>query len=116
MKNVILCSVWIGILSIAGCSRTNQVADLKSETGRGTFVSTNGETVTAVYSREGNTWNHATVELLLPDKTKVQLNLAISASGARYTNQTAEWWEHQGAATYDVGGTNIFRGTIMPSK
>ncbi len=116
MKNVILCSVCIAILQITGCSRTIKVGNLQSETGRGTFLSTDGKTVAAVYSKEGDTWDHATVQLLFPDKTQVQLNLAISASGARYTNGTAEWWEHQGEATYEVGGSNIFRGKIMSSK
>jgi membrane-bound inhibitor of C-type lysozyme len=116
MKDVILCFVCIAILQLACCSPANKVADLKSETGRGTFVSTNGRAVTAVYSNEGDTRDHATVLLLFPDKTQVQLNLAISASGTRYTNGTAEWWEHQGEATYDVEGTNIFRGKIVSSK
>jgi membrane-bound inhibitor of C-type lysozyme len=116
MKNVMFFVVCISILQITGCSPTNKVADRKSESGRGTFISTNGQLVTAVYFKEGDTWDHATVQLLLPDKTKVQLNLAISASGARYTNETAEWWEHQGEATYDVGGTNIFRGKIISAK
>jgi membrane-bound inhibitor of C-type lysozyme len=116
MKNVILCFVCIAILQITGCSPANKVAGPKSETGRGTFVSANGQSVTAAYFKEGDAWDHATVQLLFPDKTHVQLNLAISASGARYTNGTAEWWEHQGEATYEVGGSNIFRGKIMPSK
>ena len=116
MKNVILCFVCAAILPMAGCTPSDKAADLQSETGRGTFVSANGEAVTAVYFKEGITWDHATVQLFFPDKTQARLNLAISASGARYTNETAEWWEHQGEATYDVGGTNVFRGKIMPSK
>jgi len=51
-----------------------------------------------------------------PRQNTGPVNLAISASGARYTNGTAEWWEHQGEATYEVGGSNIFRGKIMSSK
>ena len=113
---MLLSFVCIGILQLAGCSHTNKVADRKSETGRGTFISTNGQAVTAVYFKEGDTWDHATVRLLFPVKTQVLLNLAISASGARYTNETAEWWEHQGEATYGVGGTNIFRGKMVPSN
>jgi len=116
VKHVIPCFVCIAILQITGCSPANQAAGPKSETGRGTFVSAKGEAVTAVYSKEDGPWGHATVRLFLPDKTQAQLNLAMSGSGARYTNWTAEWWEHQGEATYNVGGTNIFRGRIMSSR
>jgi len=113
---IIPCFVCIALVQIAGCSRANRVADLKSETGRGTFVSAKGEAVTAIYSQDGGIPDHGTVRLYFPDKTEARLNLAISASGARYTNESAEWWEHQGEATYNVGGTNLFRGRIMPSK
>jgi membrane-bound inhibitor of C-type lysozyme len=116
MKNAILCFVCAAILPFAGCSHSDKAADLKSETGRGTFVSANGEAVTAVYSKEGSGWDHATVRLFFPDKTEARLNLAISASGARYTNETAQWWEHQGEATYEVQGTNIFRGKLTSSR
>jgi membrane-bound inhibitor of C-type lysozyme len=72
--------------------------------------------VTAIYFTTGEPRGGGTVRLHFPDKTEVELYSAVSASGARYTNNTAEWWEHQSEATYDVGGTNIFHGKIMAPK
>lgn len=100
----------IAALGLAGCAKP------ESETGRGTFVSATHETVTAIYRQEGGTGNRASVRLVLPDKTEVKLYRAVSGSGTRYTNETAEWWEHQGAATYSVAGTNVFRGTVVAAQ
>ena len=116
MKNTILCAACVAIPLITGCTHTNDATQLKSETGRGTFASSKGEAVTAVYYKAGGTRDRARVRLLFPDKTQTELYVAMSGSGARYTNLTAEWWEHQGEATYNVGGTNIFRGQIMSAK
>jgi membrane-bound inhibitor of C-type lysozyme len=116
MKNKTLCCACIAILPLAGCSRSGDAASQKSEAGRGTFVSTSGEAVTAIYYETGNARNGGTVELFFPDRPRVELFQAISASGARYTNKTAEWWEHQGEAAYNVGGSNLFRGKLLPSK
>ena len=116
MKHPVLCLACIAILPLAGCSHTHDGADLKAGTGRGTFVSARGDAVTAIYSKVGDTWDHATVRLLFPGKTPVELSVAMSGSGARYTNETAQWWEHQGEATYDVGGTNVFRGRWVAPK
>ncbi len=111
MKDLLFsCLACIAVLSTAGCSPVKEAAGPTSETRSGTFASAEGDAVTALYSK------HATVRLLLPDKRQVELYLAISGSGARYTNGTAEWWEHQGEATYSVGGSNLFRGKIVASR
>jgi membrane-bound inhibitor of C-type lysozyme len=116
MKNIALCFAFIALLAVAGCSHGDNATHLRSETGRGTFVSEKGEAVTAIYSKTGGTWDHATVRLLFPDKTEAELYVAISGSGARYTNGATEWWEHQGEATYAIGGTNVFHGKVMASR
>ncbi len=41
------------------------------------------------------------------------LNLAVSASGARYTSGINEWWEHQGEATYSVNDELVFKGRLQ---
>jgi membrane-bound inhibitor of C-type lysozyme len=110
MKKVIFCLTCFAVLPFASCSHSDNSADRKSEIGRGTFVSTNGEAVTAVYS------DNATVRLLFPDKSEVELFRATSGSGTRYTNGAAQWWEHQGEGSFNRGGTNIFRGKIVISK
>ena len=110
MKHLTLCLVCIAILPIAGCSRSNTSTSARIETGRGTFVSTNGEAITAVYYKAGDAGDHLTVTLSFPDKRQIELYGAPSGSGTRYTNNTAQWSEHQSEATYEVTGANVFRG------
>ncbi len=106
----------VAMIAIAGCSREAGQIDQKAETGRGTFVSAEGEAVTAVYFKPGQQGGPATVELRFPGKPRLELYAAMSGSGTRYTNGTAEWWEHQGEAVYGIGGTNVFRGKIVSPK
>jgi membrane-bound inhibitor of C-type lysozyme len=110
MKKAIFCLACSAILPIAGCSHSDNSTHRKSEIRRGTFLSTNGEAVTALY------FDNSTVRLLFPDKAEVELFRATSGSGTRYTNGAAEWWEHQGEGSYNRGGTNIFHGRIAISK
>ncbi len=98
------------LVSISGCSPPPDEADATPGLARARFLSEDGVVVTAVYSLPGRAPHRATVRLSLPDKTQVELHRATSGSGARYTNDAAEWWEHQGEATYVVDGTNVFRG------
>lgn len=95
---------------LTGCRDQKNAARLKAEVGKGTFVSAKGDAITALHYADD------TVRLEFQDKTAVELCLAVSASGARYTNHTAEWWEHHGEATYDIRGTNVFLGKILGSK
>ncbi len=68
------------------------------------YVSETGQIVRADYRDDD------TVILIFPDgKTKI-LQLAVSASGARFTSGAAEWWEHQGEATYRENDQLIFSG------
>ncbi|WP_300172207.1 MliC family protein [uncultured Nitrosomonas sp.] len=70
------------------------------------FVSDSGQTVQAVYRDDD------TVTLTFPDGRTEILNLAVSASGARYTSGINEWWEHQGEATYSVHNEQVFTGRL----
>jgi membrane-bound inhibitor of C-type lysozyme len=73
----------------------------------GLFVSKNGETLKAEYDNR-----NATALVTFPDKRKVRLHRAVSASGARYTGEGIEFWEHQGVATCKVGGKIVFVGKV----
>jgi len=68
------------------------------------FVSDSGQQIQAIYR------NNDTVTLTFADGKKEILNLAVSASGARYVAGTHEWWEHQGEASYSVDDKQIFTG------
>jgi uncharacterized protein len=114
VKNLVFRLIYLVILLTVGCSHSRSVVSI--ETGRGIFISTNNEAITAIYSTSDNGHGLASVQLLFPDGTRKVLYQAMSGSGARYTNDTAVWWEHQGEATYDESGTNSFRGAIQSSK
>jgi membrane-bound inhibitor of C-type lysozyme len=72
----------------------------------GIYVSDKGETLKATFDTRNNT-----VQVVLPTQQKIKLHGAMSASGARYTHGNREFWEHQGQATYSVGGKALFVGS-----
>lgn len=72
-----------------------------------TFVSDSRQAVRAVYRDDD------TVTLTFPDGRMEILNLAVSASGARYVAGENEWWEHQGEATYSTSNQTIFTGRLQ---
>lgn len=116
MKRLAWCLATSVVASFSGCSRSAEDANTTPGLARARFVSEEGVVVTAVYSHAGGAQNHATVRLLLPDRTQVELHQARSGSGTRYTNDAAEWWEHHGEATYVVRGTNVFRGKASSAE
>ncbi|MXS85900.1 hypothetical protein ABO04_08270 [Nitrosomonas sp. HPC101] len=71
------------------------------------FVSDSGQAIQAVYRDDD------TVMLTFPDGRTEMLNLAVSASGARYVSGENEWWEHQGRASYSVKGELVFMGKLQ---
>ncbi|MEB2332103.1 MAG: MliC family protein [Nitrosomonas sp.] len=71
------------------------------------FVSDSGQVIQAIYRDDG------TVTLTFPDNRIEMLNLAVSASGARYVAGMNEWWEHQGEATYSVNDERVFTGRLQ---
>lgn len=48
------------------------------------------------------------------DGKKYELNVAISGSGARYTNpdESVVFWEHQGTASLEINGQNVFQEAL----
>ncbi|MGF7158690.1 membrane-bound inhibitor of C-type lysozyme [Rhodoligotrophos appendicifer] len=40
----------------------------------------------------------------LPEGRSLRLPIAISGSGARYSDGTSSFWEHQGSATFEILG------------
>lgn len=52
------------------------------------------------------------VTVRLPDGALVQLPVAVSGSGARYSNGSRTFWEHQGKGRYLEGDTLLFEGAV----
>ena len=69
------------------------------------FVSSQGKKIKASYNIASEK-----VTLSMPDGTTITLPAAISASGARYSNGTLTFWEHQGTATLYKGEQVLFVG------
>lgn len=69
------------------------------------YASAEGEQLTARFDIHAKT---VTVER--PGKKTRTLPLAVSASGARYSNGEMTFWEHQGTATLFRGDTIVFTG------
>jgi membrane-bound inhibitor of C-type lysozyme len=91
----------ITVVFLASCSPTSKHINVAN------YVSEKDEVVSASYDIQAGT-----VQVTLPDKTQVRLYQAISASGARYTNQNATFWEHQGEATYSIGEKIVYVGRV----
>jgi len=69
------------------------------------YASAEGEQLTARFDIDAKT---VTVER--PGKKTRTLPLAVSASGARYSNGEMTFWEHQGTATLFRGDSIVFTG------
>lgn len=52
------------------------------------------------------------VTVRLPDGKLVQLPAALSGSGARYSDGTRTFWEHQGAGRYFEHDALLFEGAV----
>lgn len=92
------------LATIVSCTTPNTKVSVISSV---VFVSDSGQIVQAIYRDDD------TVTLTFPDSRTEILNLAISASGARYVSGTNEWWEHQGEATYSVNDEQVFTGRLQ---
>ena len=55
------------------------------------------------------------VTVILPNGRSVTLPSAPSASGARYSDGTETFWEHQGVGRYFKGETVLFEGALLPA-
>lgn len=93
-------------IGLTSCAATKPPKDCPSSEilGATTFISSDGQAIDAVYCDNG------TVSIAFSDGSKEVLTQAVSASGARYTSENHQWWEHHGEATYSVDDEKVFVG------
>jgi membrane-bound inhibitor of C-type lysozyme len=56
------------------------------------------------------------VRVTLPNGRIVTLPAAMLGSGARYSNGTETFWEHQGTGRFFKGETLLFEGALQPTQ
>jgi len=83
----------------------------KARTATAVFRSADGKTVSAIFDLDRDL-----VTVTLPDGRTATLPAAPSASGARYSNGSETFWEHQGSARFFTGDTVIFEGMAEPGE
>ena len=74
------------------------------------YLSSQGQRLAARFDIPGKT-----VRLTLPDGRTLTLPLAVSGSGARYSNGAQTFWEHQGGAIFEERGVLLFEGRETPA-
>lgn len=74
------------------------------------YVSSQAQRLAARFDIPGKT-----VRLTLPDGRTLSLPLAVSGSGARYSNGAQTFWEHQGCAIFEERGVLLFEGRETPA-
>ena len=73
------------------------------------YVAANGKQLSACYDLE-----QQTVRIVLDNGSRVVLPAALSGSGARYSDGTRTFWEHQGVGRYLVNDALQFEGALLP--
>ena len=91
-------------LCATACAPVEPVRPAIAASATAVFVSDTGQQVRAEYRKDD------TVRLTFSDGQTKILPIAMSGSGARYADGRAQWWEHQGEATYSVDGKTVFSG------
>lgn len=75
------------------------------------YVSSSGKQLEACFDRQTDT-----VTLRLADAEAITLPVAVSASGARYSDERRTFWEHHGVGRYYIGEALLFEGRpVEPS-
>ena len=101
----------LGILTlmlccVGGCCTLRQVELTVKKTGTYVYRCENGDSIHASYCALADDSLHF-VRLRLPDGREQTLPQALSASGARYTNDTElVWWIKGDAATLEIRDSN----------
>ena len=72
-----------------------------------TYQDSGGAELSASFDLKGKR-----VSLLLPGGGRVLLPQAVSASGARYSDGSRTFWEHQGKGTFTEGEKIVFQGSV----
>ena len=75
-----------------------------------TYAAANGEQMQACFDLV-----RKNVTVGLADGSRVVLPVAVSGSGARYSDGTRTFWEHQGIGRYFVGEKLLFEGGPAPA-
>lgn len=91
-----------------------KITVLPAETGIAvaTYRSASKKSVTAFFDTAKKQ-----VTVILPEGRTVTLTEAMSASGARYANDSESFWEHQGTGRFFTGETVVFEGAVeVPQK
>ncbi len=93
--SVILC-----LVALCGCATGRRLGARLDQTTN--WRSQTGERFVARYGALSDDTLHF-VKVTMPDGREVTLPRAVSASGARYTDEhDLVWWEHQGTVYVDV--------------
>lgn len=74
------------------------------------YIAASGEQLQACFDLVQNR-----VTVAFADGSSLVLPVAISGSGARYSDGTHTFWEHQGVGRYFVGEKLLFEGGIAPA-
>jgi len=72
------------------------------------YQSSDGKVIEATFDLKLNQ-----VLINLPDGRKVLLPAAVSGSGARYSDGTDTFWEHQGVGRFFKGESLLFKGAVL---
>lgn len=81
--------------------------DVATRQSAATYSTAGGERLDACFDQAAEK-----VTLRLPGGEIITLPSAISASGARYSDGSRTFWEHQGAGRYFVGDKMLFEGKL----
>lgn len=102
-----LCLFLIVCALLPGCACPPEMTSPDSSPKiRACYFSEKGETLTAVFDTADRS-----VEIVFKGG-KIRLPVAVSGSGARYSNGNEVFWEHQGVGSYWVGDRLVFQGKI----
>lgn len=98
---LLLCALPLSAATLP-CSGTQQVP--------ATYAAAGGEQLQACFDLV-----RKNVTVGLADGSRVVLPVAVSGSGARYSDGTRTFWEHQGIGRYFVGEKLLFEGGPAPA-
>ena len=108
IKDFLAIMCFLGVLMNMGYSKEAapySVCMKETDIAEAVYTSEEGELLTVVFDNGARI-----VTLHLPDGRTVTLPQAISASGARYSNDRETFWEHHGEGAYWIGEELIFSG------
>jgi len=95
------------LLPVIVTAGTDEICSSKNNAIPAVYRSSGGKTLSACFDNK-----QGRVSLVLPDGRKITLPVAVSGSGARYSNEKETFWEHQGVGRFFVGETLVFEGTL----